>query len=239
MIWLVVVGLCVWCVFQQVSLTTLRDQLQSLKLDLLRRQGQPGSLAEPPVAPAAQAAPAAAPPPLRAQAFEPVAEVEPAHLAPAAEPSRTEVLQPSAPSRERIREPADILEAPIPAGRSMSDWLSENGLAWIGGGALALGGLMLVAYAAQRGLFTPSFRILAAVILGFGLIGLGEGLRRSDRARDASPFLAPSLITGAGAAILYAADWAACVLYGFLPLPVAAVLMAAINTAAIGRGTKP
>ncbi len=228
MIWLVVVGLCVWCVFQQVSLTTLRDQLQSLKLDLLRLRSQPGPLAEPPAEPAARTAPAAEPPPFRARVSEPAVPVEPAHLAPAVAPSRAEAVQPP-PFRERGREPADLLEAPSRPGRSISDWLSENGLAWIGGGALALGGLMLVAYAAQRGLFTPGFRILAAVILGFGLIGLGEWLRRSDRARDASPFLAPSLITGAGAAILYAADWAACVLYGFLPLPVAAGLMAAIS----------
>ncbi len=223
MIWLVVIGLGVWCAFQQHGLGALRQELQTLKLELLQLRSQARPAAPTPAAQLRDPAEAHAVPQAPVAAYGPLREAQ------SPPPFRSEPPPAPAPRSERMVEPAPVDKAASRPRRSISDWLSENGLAWIGGGALALGGLMLVAYAAQRGFFTPGFRILAAVILGFVLVGVGEWLRRGDHARDPSPFLAPSLITGAGAAILYAADWAAYVLYGFIPLPVAAVLMSAIS----------
>ncbi|MDP9104152.1 MAG: DUF2339 domain-containing protein, partial [Pseudomonadota bacterium] len=116
----------------------------------------------------------------------------------------------------------------------MPDWLAENGLAWIGGGALALGGLMLVAYAAQHGLFTPLFRVLTAIVIGMASMAAGEYLRRSSVKRRESLHLVASLSTAAGASILYAAFWSAYVLYHFIPLPLTALLLAFISFGLLG-----
>jgi uncharacterized membrane protein len=113
-----------------------------------------------------------------------------------------------------------------PVGPAISDWLTRNGLAWIGGGTLALGGLMLVAYAAQHGVFTPALRIASAVALGVAALGVGERLRRLKADPGRRPTLVAALTTAAGAAIFYAAIWAAYVLYRFIPAPAAAGLLA-------------
>ncbi len=118
---------------------------------------------------------------------------------------------------------------PKPAGPSIADWLSEKGLAWIGGGALALGGLMLVAYAAQRGIFTPALRVVATGVLGLAAVAAGEALRRGLVIKGSPNLLVAALVTAAGAAMLYAASWAAYSLYSFIPLETAAALLAVIS----------
>lgn len=70
-------------------------------------------------------------------------------------------IQPSAPISQHAHVEAQtpVVAAPPPQKgppprEVIHAWLEENGLAWAGGGALALGGLFLVTYAAQRGVFT-------------------------------------------------------------------------------------
>ena len=115
---------------------------------------------------------------------------------------------------------------PGETGRAISAWLAENGLAWLGGGALALGGLLLVVYAAQRGVFTPPLRIAAALALGAAMIAAGEWIRRQDHAPGGRHLLAAGAAAGAGATTIYGAIWAAQALYHLIPLPVAAALIA-------------
>ena len=133
-----------------------------------------------------------------------------------------------APPRER---PAP---APTFTWGQASTWLAENGLAWLGGGGLALGGLLLVVYAAQRGVFTPPFRIAAAAILGLAMVAASEWIRRQTRAPGGRHALAAATAAGAGAVTLYGAVWAAHVLYGLLPLPLAAVLAVAVSGGLLG-----
>lgn len=96
--------------------------------------------------------------------------------------------------------------------RQLEQWLAENGLAWMGGGAFALGGIMLVALAAQQSWFTPLVRLYCALALGAGLIGASEWLLRRPGAHK----LAAALLAGAGAATFYATIWAGHALYGFI-----------------------
>ena len=110
-----------------------------------------------------------------------------------------------------------------------STWLAENGLAWLGGGGLALGGLLLVVYAAQRGVFTPPFRIAAAAILGLAMVAASEWIRRQTQAPGGRHALAAATAAGAGAVTLYGAVWAAHVLYGLIPLPLAATLIVGVS----------
>lgn len=117
---------------------------------------------------------------------------------------------------------------------SVSTWLAENGLAWIGGGGLALGGLLLVAYAAQKGVFTPPLRIAAAVVLGGLMIAASEWILRQRRAPGGRHLLAAAVAAGAGAVTLYGAVCAAYALYGMLPFSGAAVLGAAVSLGLLG-----
>jgi uncharacterized membrane protein len=108
-----------------------------------------------------------------------------------------------------------------PRARRLEQWLTENGLAWLGGGAFAVGGAMLVAIAVQQSWFTPLVRLYCALGLGLGLIGASEWLRR----RPNAPHLVAALLAGAGVATFYATIWGAHALYGYIGAgPAAAAL---------------
>lgn len=102
-------------------------------------------------------------------------------------------------------------------------WLAENGLAWLGGGAFALGGVMLAAIAAQQSWLTPQVRLYGALALGLGLIGASEWLRR----RPGAHALVAALLAGAGVAAFYATAWSAHALYGYIDAGAAAIALAA------------
>jgi hypothetical protein len=218
MIWVVVLGLGLWCFLQQDRLNNLVRQIAELRAEITRLTiGAPAEA--PQIAPTVEAAD----PPILAEpvlASPPLAPVEPVAWEP--EPALAALAEPV--SQVAPEEPAP----PAKPSRSAADWLSENGLAWIGGGALALGGLFLVAYAAQRGLFGPPMRIGAAVVLGLAALAAGEALRRGLGGREPNRLVA-ALTTGAGAAILFGAIWAAYRLYGFIPAGGAAALLAGVS----------
>jgi uncharacterized membrane protein len=117
---------------------------------------------------------------------------------------------------------------------ALSTWLAENGLAWLGGGGLALGGLLLVVYAAQQGVFGPTLRIAAAVVLGGLMIAASEWILRQKRAPGGRHLLAAAVAAGAGAVTLYGAVCTAYTLYGLIPFPVAAMLTASISVGLLG-----
>ena len=241
MVWLLVVGLVVWCLVLSIKLSDLGVRLEGLKLELTRLRA-PGHEPIPLAVAPADAARLVTPPAFTPSPTPPLPEPPwalpevaareallprptPAPPQPAAIPPQpAPVVARNAPPREWTAPPT-----PKPAGPSVADWLSEKGLAWIGGGALALGGLMLVAYAAQRGIFTPALRTAAAGLLGLAAVGAGEALRRGLATKGSPNLLVAALVTAAGAATLYAASWAAYSLYNFIPLELAAVLLAAIS----------
>ena len=117
---------------------------------------------------------------------------------------------------------------PKPPGRPLAEMLSEHGLVWAGGVALALGGLLMAGYAAQQGLFTPRLRIGAAWAVGVLMLIVGEMIRRGRAPGDLHP-QAAALTTAAGAATLYGAVWAGHALYGLIGLGAAAVLLGAVS----------
>lgn len=235
MLWLIVLGLAAWSLVQHQRLTALAKRLEELSKQIVPRpeaSASPQTVRRAWVEDSAEAFPqtppeieperVAPPKPVLAEAAPPAMAM--AMAAPALAPALKET-PPEPPSRPRM---------PAASTRSVSDWLSENGLAWIGGGALALGGLLLVAYAAQRGFFTPALRIGAAVILGFTALATGEALRRGAGARLEPNRLVAALTTGAGAATLYAAIWAADLLYHFISPGAAGTLLATVSLGLLG-----
>src|SRR4029450_4481120 len=51
---------------------------------------------------------------------------------------------------------------------------------WVGGIALALGGILLVRYSIEQGLFGPGLRVIMGAVLALVLVGLGELGRRRE-----------------------------------------------------------
>ncbi len=119
--------------------------------------------------------------------------------------------------------------APVPPPREgFEQRLAQRWLVWLGGVALALGGAFVVKAAVDQGWFGPVVRLLLALLLGAGLIGLGERLRRGG-----TQGYAPAALAAAGACTLFAALWAGHALYGLLPSGMAFLLLAAVAALAV------
>ena len=92
-------------------------------------------------------------------------------------------------------------------------------MVWIGGVALALGGIFLVRYSIEPGLIGPRLRLFFGALLAAALVAGGEWARRQEHS-PASPTLPsahiPSILTAAGTTCAYATVYAAYALYGFL-----------------------
>lgn len=93
----------------------------------------------------------------------------------------------------------------------------------IGGGFFALAGVLFFRYAIEAGLISPAMRVVLGVTVGLAAIFGSEWLRtrRIDAAANA--------LAGGGVVVLYAAFWAAHVLYKLVPMEIAGVLMALVT----------
>lgn len=171
---------------------------------------------------------AAAPPPEPARP-EPTAEAPPVPVPPApspsSEPPRRGAVPAVAPAVTPAVTRAAVPRAPRP---SIEERFGTRWTVWVGGLALAFGAALLVRYSAERGLFGPGVRIAGGFALAFGLVGLGEALRR--RLRGAEPATwpdIPAMVTAAGTVGLFGTVYAAHALYGFVgPAPAFAGLAA-------------
>ena len=166
-----------------------------------------------------------APPPVPASALEIFAK--PAETAPldaaAIEPvaSGTSPIEPTEPA-----EPA----------KSFEERFGASWVVWIGGLALALGGIFLVQYSIEAGLLGPGVRVFLGGLFAAGLIAAGEWTRR----REFSIGLAnvptahiPSILTAAGTTVAFATVYAAYALYGFLVPGSAFVLLGLVALATL------
>ena len=103
-------------------------------------------------------------------------------------------------------------------------------LIWIGGIALAVGGVFLVRYSIE--LVTPEARMIAAAALGLLLIGAGD-YARGGRLLAHEPRIGQALV-GAGIAVLYATAYGSHIMFGLIGTGTAAALMVLITAAALG-----
>ena len=109
-------------------------------------------------------------------------------------------------------------------------------MVWVGGLALALGGIFLVKYSIEQGLLGPEVRILLGVLAGLTMIGIGELARRkslSDRIAGLDADYIPPTLTGAGIISLFASIYAGYALYDLFPGFVTFALLVAIAVGAL------
>ncbi|UVK44570.1 DUF2339 domain-containing protein [Mesorhizobium sp. AR07] len=107
---------------------------------------------------------------------------------------------------------------------------------WVGGIALALGGLFLIRYTIEAGIFGPGVRLTMAGLLGLVLVAGGEFIRRTGfkvPVQGAAGAYIPAILTAAGAFILFGTVYAAHGIYGFIGPALAFTLLGAIGVATI------
>jgi uncharacterized membrane protein len=170
---------------------------------------------------AGQVAPAteAAPPPIREPLAEPAPAPEPAAAAPSLTPP-----------------PPSTVQAPAAPRPGLEEAIGTRWAVWVGGLALALGGVFLVRYSIEEGLLGPGLRLVLGGLFAVALIAAGEWTRRQENRAGVAGIPAahiPSILTAAGTSTAYATVYAAYALYGFLPSPVAFVALGAVALATL------
>ncbi len=128
------------------------------------------------------------------------------------------------------------ISRPAPSPDKMEQALGTKWTVWIGGLALALGGIFLVRYTIEAGLLGPGVRIALGALFALCLAIAGEYTRRNDVTADLagvpSAYI-PGVLTAAGVLSGFATIYAAYALYDFLPPLLAFILLAACSFAAL------
>lgn len=170
----------------------------------------------------------------------------PAAAAPAPEVSepapRTAPSTPAAPTTASSPPPL-VPRAPRPPvppkpkdGRSFEEQFGTRWVVWVGGLALALGGIFLVRYSIEAGLIGPGLRIFLGGLFAALLVAAGEWMRRKeDKSNIAGVPSAhiPGILTAAGTTVAYATVYAAYALYNFLPPAAAFILLGLVALATL------
>lgn len=144
---------------------------------------------------------------------------------PWAEPARVEAAaaaQSAKPPRPAVSRKPDTIETA----------LGTRWAVWVGGVALALGGVFLIRYSIEAGLFGPAFRLSMAALLGIVLVAVGEYIRRTGYklpVEGAAGAHVPAILTAAGAFTLFGTVYAAHALYDFIGPLTAFVLLGIIG----------
>lgn len=153
--------------------------------------------------------------------------------APVDEPARPEAPQPS----------PGFAQWPSRAPTNVEEQLGTRWAVWVGGIALALGGLLLVRYTIERGFFGPATRVISGLLFGLALIIAGETMRRRERkaatqaAEAGSPVVPvtniPAILVSAGTIAAFGAIYAAHALYHFIGPAMAFAALGAIGILAM------
>lgn len=120
---------------------------------------------------------------------------------------------------------------------SLESRLGARWAVWVGGLALALGGIFMVKVSIDAGLLGPATRLTLATLFGLVLVLAGEIVRRravpmiSDRFQNA---LIPGILTAAGAVTLFGVAYATYGIYGYVGAGAGFALLALVAFATIG-----
>jgi uncharacterized membrane protein len=119
---------------------------------------------------------------------------------------------------------------------SLESRLGARWAVWVGGIALALGGIFMVKYSIDAGLLSPAVRLVMAALFGLMLMAAGEFVRRRAVPLIADQFqnaMIPGILTAAGALTLFGVCYAAHGIYGFIGPAAAFVLLGVVALATV------
>ena len=168
----------------------------------------------------------------RAAAPTTITPPEPAPAAPLIAPESIPLVEISPP---QPAPPAPAAPAAAPA-TTLEEKFGTQWVVWIGGLALALGGIFLVRYSIEQGLIGPGVRVMLGALFAAVLIAAGEWTRRREVTVGIAAIPTrhiPSILTAAGTVAAYATVYAAYALYGFLAPPAAFVLLGLVALATL------
>lgn len=182
-----------------------------------------------------------APRPPRAPSAPAAAAPAPAVSAPAPSAFGTPTPAPAAPQpAPAAAQPPRPPRPPVPpkpkSDTSFEEQFGTRWVVWVGGVALALGGIFLVRYSIEAGLIGPGLRVFFGGLLAAALIAAGEWMRRKENKSDLAGVPTahiPSILTAAGTTVAYATVYAAYALYNFLPPAAAFILLGAVALATL------
>jgi len=120
---------------------------------------------------------------------------------------------------------------------SLEERFGTRWVVWVGGFALALGGIFLVRYSIEQGLIGPGVRVTLGALLGAALVTGGEWMRRQENRAGIAGLPGahiPSILTAAGTTVSYATVFAAYALYDFIGPAAAFVLLGIVALATLG-----
>jgi uncharacterized membrane protein len=132
---------------------------------------------------------------------------------------------------------AEPVAAPVKPKESFESRIGARWAVWVGGIALALGGIFMVKYSIEAGLLSPAVRLSLAALFGLFLVAVGEFLRRRTQPLIANAFqnaMIPGVLTAAGAMTLFAVTYVSYEVYDYFGPVTAFVLLAAVSFATIG-----
>jgi uncharacterized membrane protein len=207
----------------------LRDQIRRMQSRLAAIEGRLAALPARPERDETAAQPVAPPPAVEAPpVIEPRPQPEDAAV-PAAPPPDAVPSAASVP-------PVTARGVAAPARMSLEERMGTQWAVWIGGIALALGGIFLVRYSIEQGLLGPRERIALAGALAAALIATAEWLRRTERTTGMPGLPSaniPSILTAAGTIVAYGDIYAAYALYGFVGPAAAFILLGVVALATL------
>ena len=185
-----------------------------------------------PLAPSPPADPGAAPlPPVFPPSIAPeIPSVDrsaiPPVLAPAHASTATSSVSPAA--SERAAAPPRPATKPF----DLERLVGVRGAAVFGGVCLAIAGFLFLQHSIERGWITPLARVVAATLGGIACLVASSPLRRRGYTITANA------LAGAGAVILYAASWAASMLFALIAPIVAFAAMGAVTAVCVHSAWK-
>ena len=209
----------------------LRDQLRRMQARLAALEGRLATAPSAPQTGQRRETPAEPVPPAPVHEAPPAVEPRPQPEGPVEPPARAGEPEPPASAA-----PVPAPGAAAPARMSFEERLGTQWAVWIGGVALALGGLFLVRYSIEQGLLGHRVRVVLGGVLAAALIAAAEWLRRSERVTGMPGLPSaniPSILTAAGTIVAYGDIYAAYALYGFLEPAAAFIMLGAVALATL------
>jgi len=114
-------------------------------------------------------------------------------------------------------------------GFDLEKFLAGNGLLWLGGIILAIGGVFLAKYSIEAGLFPPGLRIILGSLFGIALVVVADYLLRHPQRFDINSMVVSASLASGGVITCYAMAFVAFDFYDFISPSIAFGLLAIIS----------